>query len=117
MSLTEEDIQKTLVEINTNNCIKISKSRNKNLLNISKYNKEKMINALIAETEEECKKNYDTIISNTNKSRILYENPNKKVIDTESSIWYNTIIIKKEERRDKWDLTLETLMEINSLDK
>lgn len=90
MLLTEEDIQKTLVEINTNNCIKISKSRNKNLLNISKYNKEKMINALIAETEEECKKNYDAIISNMNDLEIYEENPNKiknkKVIDTESSL-------------------------------
>lgn len=77
MLLSEEDIRKTLVEINTNNCIKISKSRNKNLLNISKYNKEKMINALIAETEEECKKNYDTIISNMNDLEIYEENPNK----------------------------------------
>lgn len=100
MLLSEEDIQKNLIEINTNNCIKISKSRNKNLLNISKYNKEKMISALISETEEECKKNYKAIISNTDKSRILYENPNKKsekVLDTESSIWYNIIIIKKGE--------------------
>ena len=102
---TEEDIQKTLVEINTNNCIKISKSRNKNLLNISKYNKEKMINALIAETEEECKKNYNTIISNMNDLEIYEENPNKikdkKVIDTESSLWYNTTITKKGERNNE----------------
>ena len=90
MLLSEEDIQKNLIEINTNNCIKISKSRNKNLLKISKYNLEKMINALIAETEEECKKNYDAIISNMNDLEIYGENPNKikskKVIDTESSM-------------------------------
>lgn len=90
MLLSEKDIQNNLIEINTNNCIKISKSRNKNLLNISKYNKEKMISALIAETEEECKKNYDAIISNINDLEIYEENPkkikNKKVIDTESSI-------------------------------
>lgn len=101
MLLSEEDIQNNLIEINTNNCIKISKSRNKNLLNISKYSKEKMINALIAGTEEECKKNYDAIISNMNDLEIYEENPNKikskKVIDTESSILYNTIIIKKGE--------------------
>lgn len=94
MLLSEEDIQKTLIEINTNNCIKISKSRNKNLLNISKYNKEKMISALISETEEECKKNYDAIISNMNDLEIYEENPNKsqskkkseKVLDIETSI-------------------------------
>lgn len=73
MLLSEEDIQNNLIEINTNNCIKISKSRNKNLLNISKYSKEKMINALIAETEEECKKNYDAIISNMNDLEIYEE--------------------------------------------
>ena len=78
MLLSEEDIQENLIEINTNNCIKISKSRNKNLLTISKYAKEKMINALIAETEEECKKNYKTIISNTSKLKILYRNSLRK---------------------------------------
>lgn len=89
MLLSEEDIPKNLIEINTNNCIKLSKSKNKTLSDISKYDKEKMISALISETEEECKKNYKAIISNTDKSRILYENPNKKnkkVIDTESSL-------------------------------
>lgn len=101
MMLSEEDIQKNLIEINTNNCIKISKSRNKNLSEISKYDIEKMISALIAETEEECKKNYDAIISNMNDLEIYGENPNKikskKVVDTESSIWYNITIIKKGE--------------------
>ena len=90
MVLSEEDIQRNLIEVNTNNCIKISKSRNKNLLEISKYNLEKMINALIAETEEECKKNYDAIISNMNDLEIYEENPSKrkikKVIDTEGSM-------------------------------
>lgn len=90
MVLSEEDIQKNLIEINTNNCIKISKSRNKNLLEISKYDIEKMISALIAETEEECKKNYDAIISNMNDLEIYEENPSKrkikKVLDTESPI-------------------------------
>lgn len=86
MLLSEEDIPKNLIEINTNNCIKISKSRNKNLLDISKYDKEKMISTLISETEEKCKRNYKMIVSNTDKSRILYKNPNKKVLDIKGSV-------------------------------
>lgn len=73
--LSEDSIQSNLIEINTNNCLKISKSRNKNLANISKYDKEKMISALISETEERCKKNYDNIIKTAGEMKTYYNLP------------------------------------------
>lgn len=72
--LTEQGIIDNLIEINDNNCIRISKSKRKKLTDISKTNKDKMINTFISKSEKECAEDYDKIIKNSCKLDVVSKN-------------------------------------------
>jgi hypothetical protein len=72
ISNKERELESSLIELNDNNCVRLSKTKRKNVKDISKTNMNKMINAFISKGQKSCIEDYNNVVENSSKMKIYH---------------------------------------------